>query len=182
MAEIADAELARFRASSELLEQLYQDAETSKELKRLVKKKFPKANIPELDAADEATKQFDALRERMDKNDAAAAEAAKKREESDFQATIDRVADARGYTDEGKKKLLDIMQSRRIYDPEAAANEFDRLTPKPSPASKGYSSSWNFIKKDGKDDASFDQLVSDPDNWMVENMSRELAAMNAGKE
>lgn len=182
MAEISDAELTRYRASQELLNQLYDDAETSAELKRLVKKKFPKANIPEIDVLDAADKKIAAMQERLDKRDQAEADEKKKREEADFQGQIERVANERGYTDEGKKKLLNIMQTRRIYDPVAAANEFDRSQPKATPSSKGYSSNWAFVKKDGKDDASFDQLVSDPDNWMVENMSRELAQMNANKE
>lgn len=176
MAEIADADLLSLRQAKELLEQLYQDGETSTELKRLVRKKFPKANIPELDVMDSTAKQLAAMSERLDKRDADDAEARKKADEAAFEQSIDVVVKQRGYTDEGRKKLLDIMQSKKVYDPEIAANEFDRQQPKVAQQPKGYSGRISFLEKQGKDDASFDQLVNDPEGWMIENMTREIAA------
>ncbi len=110
--------------------QLLADPKTRKSYLKQIKEKFPGASVPELDAAapveasmDELRKEFAEFRKTIENRD-------KDREVSNQFSTLKA---KRGYTDEGLTQIQELMKTKFIGDPEAAADHFDRLNYKPEP-------------------------------------------------
>lgn len=190
MADINDAELAELRQAHALLKSLHADSTVGMDFKRLVKKAFPKASIPELEAIEKTeelgtglTKKVDEIQTALTKKIDDFLEARNKEKEETqvaaFAATIDKIAKERGYTKEGTEKLLGLMKERGIQNPEDAAIIFETTQPKPTPKPREFSSRMNFITSDGKEDEQFDKLMRDPEQFMVDEM---LTALAEGKE
>jgi hypothetical protein len=175
--QIDSEELALYRAGHGMLEKLYADPEEGIGFKRLIKKKFPLAQVPDLEAVGAAEKMFRTITDRLDKQDD---ERKKEREEfqvKDLQGRFDRVAKDHGLTEEGQKKLIGIMRDRNIGNPEDAVVIFEKDLPKATKASKPFSSRMSFITADGDKDADYHKLMTDPDAFMVDGMMASLAEM-----
>jgi hypothetical protein len=199
MADISDAELAglsktelaELRKTQAFVKSLYDDSAVGFDFRKLVKKKYPQASIPELDAIVKTEELSTGIDKRMGeietnlskKIDGFLDARKKEKEDSDvetFAAKIDKIAKDRGYTKEGTEKLLGLMKDRGIQDPDDAVVIFESRQPKPTPAPRQYSSRMQFISPDNKDDESFKQLMADPEQWMMDTMMTNLG--NANKE
>src|SRR5262245_48633709 len=107
--EVSDEEyqfLQGRRKVADFVESIYNDPTLNQEAKRLIKRKYPKLQIPDLDIEDKITKRLDD--EKKAREDAEAA--VKRKEETD--AWKERRADTQktfGFTDEAMKKLEDLM-------------------------------------------------------------------------
>jgi len=191
MADIADNELAELRQAHALLKSLYADAGVGMDFRKIVKKKFPSASIPELDAVTRTEELSTSLDKRvsdgmaeLNKRIEGFENARKKeKEEADvnaFSARVEKIAKERGYTKEGTDKLLGIMKERGIQNPEDAAIVFEASQPKPATKPREFSSRMQFITPNGKDDEGFKKLMSDPDQFMMDEMMAALSG--AGTE
>lgn len=179
--EIDTGELALLRASHKMLDTLYGDPEKGLEFKKLIKGKFPTAQVPDLDAVSATEKLLKPIVERLDKRDADEAKRAEDAKVNDLQKRFDAVSKDHGLTEEGQKKLLGIMKDRSIGNPEDAIVIFEKSLPKPSKTSKPYSSRMNFITAEGEKDADFQKLMTDPDAFMVDGMVEAINELK-GKE
>lgn len=186
MAEISDAALAELTQARNLLKSLYDDAGEGMNFRKLVKKVYPKAAIPELDAivqveaaGGELNKKFEEMSKGVsDKIDKFLTDRQKEQEDAqvaDYQARFDRIVKDRGYTEDGQKKLIELMKAKGIREPEDAAIIFESTQPKVKAAPKQFSSRMAFVSPDGKEDESFNQLMADPDQWMGDQLMTAIA-------
>lgn len=186
MAEISDAALAELSQAHALLKSLYADQTVGFDFRKIVKKKFPQASIPELDAvvktealAGDFEKKFGELGESLTKRiDGFLDERKKEREDAEvdkFAERLTRTVKERGYTKEGEEGLIKVMKERGIHNPEDAAIIFEAGQPKQTQKPRQHSSRMNFVSPEGKDDESFKKLMTDPEQWMVDEMYAGLA-------
>jgi hypothetical protein len=63
------------------------------------------------------------------------------------------------WTDEGLKKVQEIMDAKGILDPEDAALIFERDNPPPPPAMPGGTGPWNFLEPASDDGADIKKLI-----------------------
>ena len=185
MPEITDAELAELKQAHTLLKSLYADSGVGFDFRKLVKKKFPNASMPELQAIEKTEelgevvkKQVEELGTNLTKKIDGFLDARKKeREEADvaaFSERINKIVKERGYTKEGEEKLLGLMKERGIQNPEDAAVIFESTQPKPVVKQRGFSSKMPFISPSGEKDELFDKLMGDPDQFMMDEMTAAL--------
>ena len=186
MAEINDAELAELRKLQAFHKSLYDDNSVGMEFRKLIRKKYPQASIPELDALEAAEKSGSSIEKKFEELSKGATEKIDKflsdpqKEQDDsavaaYQARFDKMVKDRGYTEEGQKKLIELMKTKGIREPEDAAIIFETMQPKIKPAAKQFSSRMAFVSPDGKDDESFKQLMADPDQWMGDQLMTAIA-------
>ena len=182
MAEISDAALAELQQAHTLLKSLYADSAIGMDFRKIVKKKYPQASIPELDAVVRTEEIGTALDKRFGevetnlskKIDGFLSERAKEREDvavNAFSARIDKIVKDRGYTKEGTEKLLGLMKDRGIQDPDDAVLIFESRQPKETPKARQHSSRMNFVTSEGKDDDGFKRLMENPEQFMMDEMT-----------
>jgi hypothetical protein len=187
MAEISDAEYAELQQAHKLLKEMYADNAVGIDFKKLVKRKFPAASIPDLDAVvkvDELSgamgKNFEALSKSLgDKIDGFLKDRTKEKEDQDvalFAARIEKVSKERGYTEDGTKALLGMMKDRGIGDVDDAVVIFESRQPKAPLKPRQFSSRMNFLSPEGEGDESFKELMRDPEQWMVDQLMSAVPA------
>ena len=88
----------------------------------------------------------------------------------------------RGYTEEGQKKLIELMKTKGIREPEDAAIIFETMQPKVKTAPKQFSSRMAFVSPDGKEDESFKQLMGDTDQWFGDEFANALEELKSQRE
>ena len=136
MAEINDAELAELRKLQAFHKSLYDDNSVGMEFRKLIRKKYPQASIPELDALEAAEKSGSSIEKKFEELSKGATEKIDKffsdrqKEQDDsavaaYQARFDKMVKERGYTEEGQKKLIELMKTKGIREPEDAAIIFE---------------------------------------------------------
>lgn len=191
MAEVADNELNELRQAHALLKSMYADAGVGFDFRKLVKKKFPQADIPELTAIEKTTELGTELEKKMAAAETAFSKkiddflTARAKEKEDqqvesFAATVQRIAKDRGLTKEGVDKVLELQKETGVRNFEDAVVLFESKQPKAAPKPREFSSRMQFVIPEGKDDASFNKLMSDPEQWMQDEMLSVLAG--AGEE
>ena len=168
--QIDSDQLALLAAGHKMLEQLYADPEAGLDFKKIIKKKFPQAAVPDLDAVTATEKLIKPLEERLNKWDADRVKEKEDGQVRDLQTRFDRITKDHGLTEEGQKKLLGIMRDRNIGNPEDAIVIFEKDLPKAGKGAKPYSSRMNFVTAEGEKDEKFKQLMTDPDAFMVDGM------------
>lgn len=172
MAEVSDSELAILRRAYGLLDSLYADKDVGHDFKHMLKKKYPQANVPEIDAAAPYVARLEGIEKRFDEYLQKQAEASA---DSNLGTAFARLKEA-GYTDDGVEKIKQLMVDRKIPDPQVAAAYFDKTAPKPDAMRPGYkSSNFNFIEPEGENDESFKHLMSDPESWMESEVGKVLS-------
>lgn len=187
MPEITEAELLEFKQAHALLKALYADSAVGIDFRKIVKKKFPTASIPDLEAVTRTEelgtgieKKFEELGKGLnEKIDGFLKARDKERQDNDvaaFSAKIEKISKDRGYTEEGTAKLLELMKEHGIGDPDDAVVIFESRQPKRTPKPRQYSSRMNFVMPDDKEDQSFKDLMADPEQWMVDQLHNDLAA------
>jgi len=186
MAEINDFELAELRKLQAFHKSLYDDAAVGMDFRKLIRRKYPQASIPELDALAKAEETGSAIEKKFEELSKGATEKIDKfltdrqKEQDDaavaaYQERFDKMVKARGYTEDGQKKLIELMKAKGIREPEDAAIIFETMQPKIKPAAKQFSSRMAFVSPDGKDDESFKDLMRDPDQWMGDQLMTAIA-------
>lgn len=115
----------------QLLDQILKDPETRLDALRIMKKKYPKAAIPELDAQAPYDKKFDELSKKLD--DFITAQGNEK-VDGKLLGKIDAVRAKHGLTDEGVEKLKQLMIDKSIADPDDAIHVFNANQPPPEPS------------------------------------------------
>jgi len=134
---------AAFRAQR-LLNTLLEDPKHGMSVKRIVKDKYPDANIPDLNIIDQVTKPYDEKILAIEAQNAALQTAFNeyrqanevKEAEGSLRKSLDQVRDTYGFTDEGMQQVVETMRDRNLaHDPEAAAALVQSKMPKPKPTS-----------------------------------------------
>lgn len=147
MPELTDAQYQELMGAHRLMSALV-NGETRKETLQLFKKLNPKAPIPELDAAQPVLEEVSSLRKQIEtlqnKLD-------NEKVESKLQAKFDRLSRERGLTDDGLEKIKTLMVEKAIADPDAAADHWEKLNPKPEPIQPSGWQSSQFISEGDKD-------------------------------
>ncbi len=193
MAEINDAELAELRKLQAFHKSLYDDNSVGMEFRKLIRKKYPQASIPELDALEAAEKSGSSIEKKFEELSKGATEKIDKflsdrqKEQDDsavaaYQARFDKMVKERGYTEEGQKKLIELMKTKGIREPEDAAIIFETMQPKVKTAPKQFSSRMAFVSPDGKEDESFKQLMGDTDQWFGDEFANALEELKSQRE
>ena len=186
MAEINDAELAELRKLQAFHRSLYDDQAVGMDFRKLIRKKYPQASIPELDALAKAEETGTALEKKVEEMSKGVTEKIDKfltdrqKEQEDgqvaaYQARFDKIVLERGYTEDGQKKLIELMKGKGIRDPEDAVILFESTLPKEKLSPKQFSSRMQFVSPDGKEDESFKRLMEDPDQWAADEMYASFA-------
>ena len=181
MAEIADGVLLELQNAQKLLKSLYDDSAVGMKFRKIVKEKFPNSSIPELDAVTAAEKTGGELTKKIEEMSAGVSKkiddflSARQKEQedsqvADYQARFDKIVKERGYTEDGQKKLIELMKAKGIREPEDAAIIFESTLPKDKVSPRQFSSRMAFVSPDGKDDESFKDLMRDPDQWMGDQL------------
>lgn len=146
-------ELNAAKPSKVLLDKLGANPAHRRKMLSLLKEADPTLNIPEIDAAAPVLDEVAALRKRLDDSETARQaekdEAAKEKRQAGYASTIEKAhADlrSRGFTDDGIKKLEEMMTARGLVDYEAGEALFEKTQPKDEPAMTGnYGRNWDFF-------------------------------------
>ena len=133
MPELTDAQYQELLGAHRLMSALI-NGETRKDTLKLFKKLNPKAPIPEIDAAEPVLTEVSELREQIKTltqklND--------EKQDAKLQNAFDRLARERGITQDGLDKIKTLMVEKAIADPDAAADHWEKLNPKPEPIQSG---------------------------------------------
>jgi hypothetical protein len=142
--------------TAKMADSLYNDPATSKDVKRLLKQKFPQLQIPDYDIEQTVTQRLD-----KEKADREAEDKKKKDAEED-----ERIAKSRkktqeeyGFTEEGMADLEKFMVDNNVGSYEVAAGYKASKTPKTSEPTFD-STRWHHEKQKG-----FDEIAKDPEAW-----------------
>ena len=97
--------------------------------------------------------------------------------EQDFAALAKR-----GYTGEGLEKIKELMVTRKIADPTAAALLFDSLNPAPPSEAPGYvPQTWDLSAAAGKGEDDLKMLFQNEDRWEQNKIGEVLNEIRLGK-
>ena len=156
--ELTDEEFAYLqgrRQVADFVESIYQDPKLNREAKALIKKKYPQLQIPDYDLEQRVTNTFAQEKKKRDDEEAA------KKQKADEEKWAEQRKKARetyGFTEEGFKKVEDLMIEKNIPDYDVAASYVAAREPKASDAE--YGNTWDFSKKE-----IFKEISNDPEDW-----------------
>lgn len=158
-----------------LFGQLTGDPATRKETLKLIKKKFPQAAIPEIDAATPVENAVGQLAQELVK---LRTELANRDQDAKVMGKFSALKAARGYTDEGVENIKKLMVEKSIADPDAAADHFDRINYKPAPIEP---SGWQGSTLIDHNDEGVKSWLTDPDGMTDRIIGDVLTEARAGK-
>lgn len=171
--QVSDEEYAYLqnrRVTADFVESVYNDPALNKEAKRLIKKKYPQLQIPDLDIEDRIDARFRAQDDAKAKSDKAAAD---KRDQDAWNASREKVKKDYGFTDDGLKDLEGWMTEHAVADHEVAASY--RASKNPKTSEPTYDSHfWRHEKADN-----FKEISADPEAWARREI---LGAINRDDE
>jgi hypothetical protein len=159
MPQISDDEyryLHGRREVADFVESIYNDPQLTKEAKRLIKKKYPNLQIPDLEIDDKVESRF--AQEKKLREDAEKA-ARQKEEDERYKKERERTQKDYGFTDEAMTKLERLMLEKNIGDYDVAASYMASKEPKVSEPTNE-SRFWSHEKQDG-----FAEIAKDPEKW-----------------
>lgn len=181
--EIDENELAQYKALSGEITKAMANPEARRKVQEALKITDPNRVIPELDAAkplQEALNKVDERISLLDKKlleDAAAREAAEKVTALKAKWESGRAElRAEGYTEDGIKKIEELMEKEGIANHKAGAAYFDRLNPPEIPVAP-QDSGFDMLTKpftQGEDEASRKALFENPDQWAAGEVANTL--------
>lgn len=141
---------------ADFVEPIYNSKELGPEARALIKKAYPNLQIEGYDLKQELKGEIAQVRQEFHETE----RQRKDREESEkFQQVRQRTKEQYKLTDEGMKKLEDLMIERNIGDYEAAATYMVSKEPR-AIESHGSQHFWNHEKQDG-----FAEISKDPEKW-----------------
>lgn len=180
--EIDEAEWNKIQGTMGVLKSIAANPKAAKLVEQAHKLVDPTAPTPKLEA--EAP-----LQEALSEVNKTLAELRKEREEEktarETQQKLDALKNrqdagwaklrAARWTDEGLKKVQEIMDAKGILDPEDAALIFERDNPPPPPAMPGGTGPWNFMEPAADDGADIKKLIESKgdNNLLLDKMTRE---------
>jgi len=129
MPELTDAQYQELLGAHRLMTALT-TGETRNETLKLFKKLNPKAPIPEIDAAEPVLTEVSALKKELE---TLRQTLSNEKQDMKLQQSFDRLARERGITADGLEKIKGLMVQKAIADPDAAADHWEKLNPKPEP-------------------------------------------------
>ena len=129
MPEISDAQYQELVGAHKLMTALV-NGETRKDTLKLFKKLNPQAPIPEIDAAEPVLNEVSALKKQIESLQKKLDD---EKQDAKLQSAFDRLSRERGITGEGLDKIKTLMVEKAIADPDAAADHWEKLNPKPDP-------------------------------------------------
>lgn len=142
---------------ADFVEPIYNSKELGSEARALIKKAYPNLQIEGFDLKQELKGETQELKSEIDK----VRQEIRDREETEkFQSLRQKVRDDYKFTEEGMKKLEDLMIERNIGDYEAGALLLASKEPKASDSSGGPQRFWNYEKRDN-----FSEISKDPEKW-----------------
>lgn len=191
--QIDEGALRELQVAQGLMDALYRSPKHGMLMRRAIKELHPDVSIPEIDvAAPIVAGVNDALKKLNDRLAATEAENKKLRQERDDEAedakfwkNFDKVAKARGYTEQGREDLIKVMKDKKIPDPEVAAAYLDgTVKAKPIEPSGFKPKRWNLLDDPNgteADQKSLKRLMDNPEAWMEDEAAdiwNEYAAAN----
>lgn len=163
--EIDETELLQNRQLRSMVETLGKNPRTARKFAELVKEVNPdaKINVPppdpvesqvaelakELAAERKAREEDKAERERNEKINSIA----RRRDEGFAKLRTER------WTDDGLKKVEELMEKEGILDPLVAAAYIEKQNPLPEPVTPNHTGSWNFLEMPQETDAALKSLL-----------------------
>ena len=170
MAEIDDKLLREYEGAYKIASALFANPETKDMVSAALKKLNPKAPLPEYELKSEMNDKLTKLQEKLD------GFMKKQSEDSEldkYQKDFAGAAEKYGITEDGQKKMLDLMKERQIRDPEAGALLFNSLNPPQEPlTSSPWASSTLF---DPSPDGELADWFKNPDKKRDTEISATLA-------
>jgi hypothetical protein len=146
------------RQVADFVESIYNDPALSKDAKRLIKRKYPQMQIPDLDIEDRIEARFQEEKKLRDETEAKARETA---DREAWQAKRGKTQQEYGLTDEGMVDLEKFMVERNIGDYDVAASYRHQREPKVSSDNGGFGNGlWEHEKQAG-----FQDIAKDPEGW-----------------
>jgi len=133
MPELSDAQYQELLGAHRLMSALI-NGDTRKETLQLFKKLNPKAPIPEIDAAEPVLNEVSALKQEIQN---LTQRLENEKADARLQLSFDRLSRERGITTDGLEKIKTLMVEKAIADPDAAADHWEKLNPKPEPIQSG---------------------------------------------
>lgn len=167
MVEIDEEDLRKSETLRNTIGTLMSDPETKLLLQQAVKKKFPNAVTPELDAATVAAnaaaplaKDFEAFKKEVTEQNAKREHDEKLRLlNANYDAGFDKLR-RDGWTAEGIDGVKKIMEEKGILDHEIAAAYFEKQHPPQDLITpNGRTGAWNFMDGVGEEDADLKKLI-----------------------
>lgn len=141
---------------NQFVESIFNDPNCNEDAKRLIKRKYPQMQIPDLDIRDEIKNLFAQEKKQREETELRAKEEADKKNWHDSRQ---KVKNEYGFTDEGMEELEKMMVDRNTGDYEIAATYHAAKNPKPVSAEFD-SFRWNHEKA-----PSFAEIAKDPEGW-----------------
>lgn len=184
--EIEESELAQYKGIAQTLQTWMNNPKARQKILEARKEIDPNAVIPEIDAAkpiNEAMSKLDekltAFEKRLDEDKTAREDAKKLAELNTRWESGRQTLRSKGYTEEGIKKVEELMEKEGIANHDAGAAYYDRLNPPEepiAPSNSGFDLLMSTMNPNATDDAakaSQEALFKNPDAW-ADNMVREV--------
>jgi hypothetical protein len=166
--EVSDDEynfLQGRRQVADFVESIYNDPALSKDAKRLIKRKYPQLQIPDLDIEDKVDQRFEEEKKRRQDEDDARTRESNERSWKELRAKTQKDY---GFTDEAMTDLEKMMVERNIGDYEVAASYKASKDPKPSQPDMAQFR-WDHEKQPG-----FAEIAKDPEGFARNEIMRAI--------
>lgn len=151
--EVDEEDVRRLNGLQQTVSTLWGNPEARKLIQRAQKLVDPKAKTPDLDAEEQLVAPVKALEKKFEdyiaETKKTETERTQERQISELKSLQERGWEAlrkEKYTDDGIKKIKELMDEKGILDPLDAAAIFDRANPPPAPVTPGGSGAWNFTE------------------------------------
>lgn len=141
---------------ADFAESFWSDPAFNKDLKRIIKKKYPQMQIPDLDIEDRVEARLDEeRRQRQEREDSER----QQKEDATWQDQRGTIQKRYGLTDEAMGRLEQLMVDKNVGDYDVAASYMVQKEPKPSEAVFD-TARWSHEKAPG-----FAEIAKDPEGW-----------------
>lgn len=180
--EIEEADFEVLTRLKGMLDTLYTDPEVGMEMKRLIKRKFPKAAIPEIDVAAPYEKRLEGIEKAID--DIKGLFGSARKSWDDDKAAV-AVKDEFGFTGDGMDRVRKIAEEQKLPLRAAAALMVHDQPPAPvAPTGLNGSGRWDLFGPSGDKAADDDlqSLIKDPDGWLDRAIPKVLAEVKTGRK
>lgn len=145
------------KSVADFVEPIYNSRELGAEARALIKKAYPNLAIEGYDLKQELKGEIDGVRREFQETERQRNE---REDREKFQQLRKKTQDEFKFTEEGMKKLEDLMVERNIGDYRAGALLMASEQPRASDPTPGSQRFWNHEKS-----SSFQEISKDPEKW-----------------
>ncbi len=164
--EVDEEEVRQNHRLRQTIATLMADPDTKLSLQKLVKKKFPTASTPELDAAEAVEAKQGSVSKEIDELKAQIAKDKQERDDrerltklnSDFEGGFERLRQA-GWQKDGIDAVRKVMEEKGILDHDIAVAYIEKLHPPQSPLTPGGQGAWNFMDQVADDETDLKKMI-----------------------